>query len=48
MDLIICRGFSILYKVVALVACMSEQQLNPLRNEQIYDYLRNKSLDVFF
>jgi hypothetical protein len=48
MDLFICRGFSVMYRVVAGVAAMSEEQLARLRSEQIYDYLRNKSLDEFY
>ncbi len=48
MDVLLCRGFSVLYKIVAGVAVMSEEQMKNLRQEQIYDFLRHKSLDDFY
>jgi len=42
------RGFSVLYKVIAGVTLMSEERLLRLKNEQIYDFLRNKALDILF
>lgn len=47
-DLLMGRGFSVLYKVIAGVTLMSEERLLRLKNEQIYDFLRNKALDILF
>ena len=48
MDLFISHGFAILWRVVAGVAAMGEEQVIKLRNEQVYDFLRNKALDDFY
>lgn len=48
MDLFISHGFGILWRVVAGVAAMGEEQVTKLRNEQVYDFLRNKALDDFY
>jgi hypothetical protein len=37
-----------MYKVIAGIAAMSEGQLSRLKNEKIYDFLRNKSLDEYY
>lgn len=37
-----------MYEVVANVAALSADSLQKLQNDLVYDFLRNKALDVFF
>jgi hypothetical protein len=48
LDFIMCRGLDLAFEIVAGVAASSEDELSKVSNEMVYDYLRNKALDVFF
>ena len=48
MDFILVRGVDHMYEFAARVAALSSDYLMKLYNELVYDYLRNKALDVFF
>jgi uncharacterized protein YneF (UPF0154 family) len=42
MDVLIVKGFPILPNIIAAMTCKAEQKLSRLKNEQIYNFLRNK------